>query len=93
MSTPDPSVAVELERLRGVTEAGFARLDGRLDVVLQRTDRAEQDVRQLREDHDKDIAELRTAVEELRRGRWPLPSIAALSGVGALVVSLYERLG
>ncbi|WP_019549814.1 MULTISPECIES: hypothetical protein [Streptomycetaceae] len=89
----EPTVAVELERLRGVTEAGFARLGGRLDVVLERTDRAEADVRQLREDHDKDIAELRGAVEELRRGRWPLPSIAALSGVGALVVSLYERLG
>lgn len=91
MAGPEPSaVAVELERLRGVTEAGFARLGGRLDVVLQRTDRAEADVRQLREDHDQDIAELRAAVEDLRRGRWPLPSVAALTGIGALVLTLYE---
>ncbi|EPD95367.1 MULTISPECIES: hypothetical protein [Streptomyces] len=34
----EATVAVELEHLRGVTEAGFARLSGRLDVVLERTD-------------------------------------------------------
>jgi len=86
----EATVAVELERLRGVTEAGFARLGGRLDVVLERTDRAEEDVRRLREDHDQDIADLRASVEDLKRARWPLPSVAALTGVAALVLTLYE---
>ncbi|KPC91425.1 hypothetical protein ADL27_30115 [Streptomyces sp. NRRL F-6602] len=72
------------------SEAGFARLGRRLDVVLERTDHAEEDVRRLREDHDQDITDLRAAVEDLKRARWPLPSVAALTGLAALVLTLYE---
>ncbi|WP_326796442.1 hypothetical protein OG946_13985 [Streptomyces sp. NBC_01808] len=94
MTSPEQqAIAVELERLRGITEAGFARLHGRLDVVLQRTDRAEQDVRRLREDFDQDLAELRAEVEALKRGRWPLPAVGALTGVGALAVADLQYVG
>lgn len=88
--TPPESrdVALELERLRGTMEAGFARLDGRLDVVLQRTDRAEADVRQLRQDHDQDIADLRTKVQALEGRRFPLPVVGALATVAALCLSV-----
>lgn len=34
------------------------------------------------------IPELRTEVEKLKAGRWPLPALAALTGVGALVVAV-----
>ncbi|MGK4906405.1 hypothetical protein [Streptomyces sp. PHES57] len=57
--------------------------------MLERTDRAEKDARRLRESHDQDIADLRVAVEDLKRGRRPLPSIAALTGVAALVLTLH----
>ncbi|GHI91756.1 hypothetical protein [Streptomyces olivaceus] len=87
MTQPE-GIAVELERLRGITEAGFARLDGRLEVVLQRTNRTEEDVRRLREEHDQDLAELRAEVEALKRGRWPLPALGALTGLGGLVAAV-----
>ncbi|WP_432135138.1 hypothetical protein [Streptomyces sp. bgisy154] len=89
MTIPEPSVAVELERLRGTVETGFARIDGQLALLVQRSDRAEEDVRQLREDVQKDVAELRGEVEELKRTRWPLASIGALTALAALGLTLY----
>ncbi|MFI0914297.1 hypothetical protein [Streptomyces abikoensis] len=76
---PDQAaVAVELERLRGSVDTGFARLEGRLDVLLQRTDTVEAD-----------IVALEQRITALERGRWPLPSLAALVGLAALLVSVY----
>ncbi|MGW0821441.1 hypothetical protein [Streptomyces sp. NPDC002845] len=49
---------------------------------MERTNRTDADVKQLREDHDKEIAALRAEVEELKNRRFPLPV------VGALVVSV-----
>lgn len=34
------------------------------------------------------IPELRAEIERLKAGRWPLPALAALTGVGALVVAV-----
>ncbi|NSC22967.1 hypothetical protein FM076_18075 [Streptomyces albus subsp. chlorinus] len=31
-------------------------------------------------------------IRTLERGRWPLPALAALTGLGALVLTLYELL-
>lgn len=84
------SVAVAVERLRGITEAGFARLNGRLDLALQRADRADADLQQLRTDHDNDMNELRADIEELKRGRWPLPAIGTLIALAALIVAISE---
>ncbi|MEU1778090.1 MULTISPECIES: hypothetical protein [Streptomyces] len=79
MTMPDQAtVAVELERLRGSVDTGFARLEGRLDVLLQRTDTVEAD-----------IVALGQRVTALEKGRWPLPSLAALVGLAALLVSVY----
>lgn len=72
-------MALELERLRGAVDTGFATLNGRLDVTLQRQSQTEADV-----------AELRTDVEMLKRSRWPLASVAALTGCAALGLTLYE---
>lgn len=79
MTAPlEPSVAVELERLRGAVDTGFATLNGRLDVALQRTDQTE-----------RALAQLRADVEALKKNRWPLPAIGALSGVAGVVASLF----
>ncbi|MDH2392305.1 hypothetical protein QCN29_26720 [Streptomyces sp. HNM0663] len=79
MSASEPSVALELERLRGAVDTGFAKLNGRLDVALQRTSQTETD-----------IEELKQEVEALKRARWPLPSLAAVTGLAAIGLTLYE---
>lgn len=83
MTPPESvAVAVELERLRGAVDTGFATLNGRLDVALQRTSNAESD-----------IADLRADVEALKRARWPLPSLAALVSVSALGITVWQAAG
>ncbi|MDT0567931.1 hypothetical protein RM704_10685 [Streptomyces sp. DSM 3412] len=84
MTVPEASVAVELERLRGTVATGFAEVKGSLAVLVERSDRNERDLQQLRQDTEKDIGDLRADVEALKKGRWPLPTMAALAGaVGA----------
>ncbi|MGW1039316.1 hypothetical protein [Streptomyces sp. NPDC002547] len=83
MTPPESTaVAVELERLRGAVDTGFATLNGRLDLALQRTSTVESDV-----------ADLKTDVEALKRNRWPLPAVAALAGMGGLAVSVWQAIG
>ncbi|RSO26422.1 hypothetical protein DMH15_29560 [Streptomyces sp. WAC 06725] len=83
MPTPPPpsdpvGVAVELERLRGTIEARFARVDGKLALLVQRSDQID---RQL-SDHDQ-------RVDGLERNRWPLPSIAILVSVVGAAVTIW----
>lgn len=83
MTPPESTaVAVELERLRGAVDTGFATLNGRLDVALQRTSTVEGD-----------IADLRADVEALKRSRWPLASVGALCGATGLGVALWQATG
>jgi len=94
MTVPEASatVAVELERLRGTVATGFARVEGSLSVLVERSDRNEQDVKQLRTDTDKGLAELRADVEALKRARWPLPAIGALTGIAGAAAGLLALL-
>ncbi|MFF9284877.1 hypothetical protein [Streptomyces griseosporeus] len=83
MTIPTPSdpaaVAVELEKLRGTMETGFARVDGSLALLVQRGDQT-----------DRAIADHENRLDALERTRWPLPSLAALTGAGALAVSAWQ---
>jgi len=90
MTVPEASatVAVELERLRGTVSTGFAEVKGSLSVLVERSDRNERDLQQLRQDTEKDLAELRVDVEALKRNRWPLPAIGALTGIAGAVAGL-----
>ncbi|MEU9760302.1 hypothetical protein [Streptomyces sp. NPDC047987] len=72
-------VAVELAEMRGEIRTGFAALNGRLDLALQRTEQMESDV-----------AALEERVASLERARWPLPSLAALVSVVGLAVALWQ---
>jgi hypothetical protein len=92
MTVPEASVAVELERLRGTVSTGFAEVKGSLSVLVERSDRAERDLKQLRQDTEKDLGELRADVEALKRNRWPLPAIGALTGVAGAVAGLLALL-
>ncbi|MEU7046027.1 hypothetical protein AB0A77_33925 [Streptomyces varsoviensis] len=79
MTEPAGDVALELERLRGTVEAGFARLDGALALLVQRSDQT-----------DQRIAELDQRLASVERSRWPLPSIAALVAVAGLLLTLWQ---
>lgn len=76
----DPAaVALELERLRGTVEAGFARVDGSLALLVQRSDQTDR----LLDDHEKRL-------DSLERARWPLASISALAAVATVVITVWE---
>ncbi|WP_037912336.1 hypothetical protein [Actinacidiphila yeochonensis] len=85
MSEPtlsDPAaVALELERLRGAVEAGFARVDGALALLVQRSDQT-----------DRQLADHETRLDSLERARWPLASIGAVAAVATVVVTALEIL-
>ena len=83
MSEPAPSdpaaVALELERLRGTVEAGFARVDGALALLVQRNDQT-----------DRRLADHESRLDTLERGRWPLASVGALAAVATVAVAVWE---
>ncbi|MBB4983667.1 MULTISPECIES: hypothetical protein [Streptomyces] len=83
MTEPDPNdpvaVALELERLRGTLEAGFARVDGSLALLVQRSDQT-----------DRQLADHEARLDDLERARWPLTSIAALAAVATVAVTAWE---
>ncbi|MET9094390.1 hypothetical protein ABZX72_20100 [Streptomyces cyaneofuscatus] len=79
----DPAaVALELERLRGTVEVGFARVDGSLALLVQRSDQS-----------DRQLAEHETRLDALERARWPLPGIAAVTAVTGVVLSVWQLTG
>ncbi|MFE5301803.1 hypothetical protein [Streptomyces sp. NPDC056632] len=79
--TESGQVVLELERLRGTVETGFARVDGQLALLVQRSDQTDKQI----DEHDKRI-------DALEKNRWPLPSIASVTGCAALALTLYERI-
>lgn len=88
MTVSEASVAVELERLRGTVATGFAEVKGALAVLVERSDRNERDLAQLRDHTAKELDELRVDVEALKRNRWPFAALGALTGVAGAVAGL-----
>ncbi|NGO72861.1 hypothetical protein [Streptomyces boncukensis] len=79
----DPAqVALELERLRGSVEAGFARVDGALALLVQRSDQT-----------DKQLDEHSARLSALERLRWPLASVTALAAVSGVLVTAWQSAG
>lgn len=64
--------------MRGEIRTGFAELGGQLNLALQRADQTDEKLK----DHE-------TRLDALERARWPLPSLAAATGLGSLAVALY----
>ncbi|MFC8495344.1 hypothetical protein ACFUJU_32045 [Streptomyces sp. NPDC057235] len=80
MTDPTPGdVALELERLRSTVETGFARLDGSLALLVQRSDQS-----------DARLADHEQRLDALEKSRWPLPSVLALIGVIGLALTLWQ---
>ncbi|MFD7103123.1 hypothetical protein EYS09_27030 [Streptomyces kasugaensis] len=83
MTDPAPhdpaAVALELERLRRSVEVGFAKTDGALALLVQRSDQT-----------DARLADHEQRLDGLERARWPIPSLAALVSLAALAVTLWQ---
>lgn len=88
---PDPTtnIAVEPAQLRGEIQPGLEQIKGALGFLVERANRTDADVRQLRADMEKELDELRTEVNELKKGRWPLAQIGALAAVADVAVALF----
>lgn len=69
MSADGMNVAAELAGLRGEMAAGFARLEGQLNLITQAQGQTA-----------KDLSDLERRVDALEERRWPMASVAAVSG-------------
>ncbi|GHJ28587.1 hypothetical protein TPA0910_30200 [Streptomyces hygroscopicus subsp. sporocinereus] len=78
---PEGQVALALAELRSALEVGFARIDGQLALLVQRSDQT-----------DKALEELEERVSALEKTRWPLPTIAVLASVTAVALTLVSLL-
>ena len=74
---PEGEVALALAELRATVEVGFARIDGQLALLVQRSDQT-----------DKALEELEERVSALEKARWPLPTVAVLTSITAVVLTV-----
>jgi hypothetical protein len=80
--TADPEHSVvqgELAELRRRLDVAYTRVEGGLALLTHRT-----------EETSKELDELSSRLVSLEHARWPLPSIAAVTAVGALVVTVWQ---
>ncbi|MGW8063378.1 hypothetical protein ACVV2G_14150 [Streptomyces ziwulingensis] len=83
--TADPEHFVaqgELAELRRRLDVAYARVEGGLALLSHRT-----------EETTKELDELNTRLTALEHARWPLPSLAVVTAVGALVVAVWQAIG
>lgn len=88
MATVDATnVAAALAELRGEMTAGFARLEGQLNLINQAQTRNTQDIRDLEVQTAAQVRALEDRVTALEARRWPVGVIAASSGAVSAVVA------
>ncbi|MEU8576763.1 hypothetical protein [Streptomyces asoensis] len=76
-----PVVHGELAELRRRLDVAYARVEGGLALLTHRT-----------EETAKELDELNTRMISLEHTRWPLPSVAVLTALGALVATVWQAL-
>lgn len=74
--------AGELAELRRRVDVGAVRIDGHLALLTQRNDQTE-----------REITEVNERVRALEHDKWPLPSLAALTGLAALAMTVWQAVG
>jgi hypothetical protein len=77
-----PVVNGELAELRRRLDVAYARVEGGLALLSHRT-----------EETAKELDEVNNRLVTLEHARWPLPALAAVTAVGALVVAIWQALG
>lgn len=89
MTPPDGSVVITTSQMyqeQVATTAAVVRLEGKLDSLAQSFTAEQANKATIHADHE---ARLRG----LERGRWPLPSLAALVAIASLIISIYQVRG
>jgi hypothetical protein len=81
--TPPPestgSLALEIERLRSTVNTGFARIEGALALLVQRSDQTDRTLAEQREEQDRQD----TRISRLERWMWLAIGVStALGTVG-----------
>ncbi|GAA3819335.1 hypothetical protein [Streptomyces chiangmaiensis] len=76
-----PVVQGEVAELRRRLDVAHARVEGGLALLSHRA-----------EETAKDLDDLSLRVVALEHTRWPLPAVAALTAVGALVLAIWQAL-
>ncbi|WP_333745864.1 hypothetical protein [Streptomyces sp. IBSBF 2950] len=80
MTPPEStSIVLELAEIRRSVDVGNATTQGQLALLVQRGDQTDQKL----SDHEQRL-------DAIERSRWPLPSIAAVTALAALGLTLYE---
>ncbi|MFJ5262869.1 hypothetical protein ACIQAC_20625 [Streptomyces sp. NPDC088387] len=74
-----PVVHGELAELRRRLDVAYTRVEGGLALLSHRT-----------EETAKELDELNSRIATLEHTRWPLPSIAVIAALGALVVTAWQ---
>ncbi|CAL9352344.1 hypothetical protein SUDANB1_00487 [Streptomyces sp. enrichment culture] len=83
MTPPETTtVALELAEIRRSVEVGFTEQRGQLALLVQRGEQT-----------DKKLDDHENRLDALEKARWPLPSLAAVCGVGGLAVALWQAAG
>ncbi|MBC9715535.1 hypothetical protein H9Y04_23585 [Streptomyces sp. TRM66268-LWL] len=77
-----PVVQEEHAELRRSLDVGLTRIEGHLALLTQRDEQS-----------TKELDDLTTRITALEHSRWPLPTVATLTAVGALVVAVWQALG
>jgi hypothetical protein len=68
--------------LRRRLDVGLARVDGRFALSDHRADQ-----------HAMELTSLGARIADLEHRRWPLPALAALTTVGALIATMWQAMG
>ncbi|MER5196578.1 hypothetical protein ACWD3J_19645 [Streptomyces sp. NPDC002755] len=76
-----PVVHGDVAELRRRLDVAYARVEGGLALLSHRT-----------EETAKELDALNTRMISLEHARWPLPSLAALTALGALVATVWQAL-
>ncbi|MFG3320274.1 hypothetical protein ACGF3J_19760 [Streptomyces sp. NPDC048171] len=77
-----PVVQGELAELRRRLDVAYARVEGGHALLSHRT-----------EETARELADLSTRLTALEHARWPLPSVAVVTALGALIVAVWQALG
>ena len=77
-----PVVQGELAELRRRLDVAYAQVEGGLTLLTHRT-----------KETAKELDELNTRISTLEHARWPLPAVAVLTALGALVVAIWQAIG
>lgn len=77
------AVVLELERLRGAVNEGFARIDGRWDGMNQRTTENEKDIEKADRQNGERFAAIDRRLTSLERKVWIAAGAAAVAAGGS----------